>query len=151
MKRVLYFAFMALMLTLGTAVAQAGSPSVKNPASEALPLKEGMPYADARAIILKYGYRPFRDPQCLVNTMGATQKEDEIECKKDPNNRMCRSCREVPELSICSGDGYCNMFFKRGNKLLKITVRSDYGDAIYWDNDYLVEVTGWRFVRRREE
>lgn len=65
---------------------------------------EGMPYLQARAIILRYGWRPQRG-----------------ECSGPPVSDTV--CSQFPEIEYCSGNGvgYCGMDFFRENRCLILT------------------------------
>jgi hypothetical protein len=138
-----------------TTSAASGAPAAKPVKAKSdlpkLPIKIGMEYGKARKRLLAQGWRPFRDPNCLRNLSGDDKSKKEWEQYwAIPKNRYHNDdytlCRRIPELSICSVDGYCNMYFKKNGKLLNV---GTYDSAAFWDNE--VQVSGWRFVRQREE
>ena len=147
-------------------------------AVEELPLKIGMEYWKARKLLLAQGWWPVRDPNCLLNTLGGeSEKENEEYCstrhkkkyeddEDDEDDDYCLLCRRLPELSTCSVDGACNMYFRKKvrlikskgkfinieNKLLKITVYSPNGVSIHSHKYFAIpaKVTGWNFHCHRE-
>jgi hypothetical protein len=170
MKRVLYSVLIASALTIAEAV-HAGSPSV--PAAKAsaasftsaepaktldldnpppLPLKKGMSYGKARDRLIAQGWRPVRFPYCtwgVLNFFGDDQRRNYKEiCKLgDPFYKdACHVCSHFPELSGCTGDGYCDVFFGRGVDKLNIMIML--GD---FDNDGMRDshVTDWGQVTTR--
>lgn len=88
-------------------VASPASRAVHESTSAAKPTRlEGMPYWRARAIILRFGWHPFK------GDCGGPAIDDTL-------------CSQFPEISYCSGSGvgYCGMLFYRQDRcLILITV-----------------------------
>jgi len=130
------------MISLGSETAAMDSKPPAPASSTALEsvLKEGMAYADLRKAVLEHGWTPLVNMQCKVNVVGADYEQ---QCKADP--AMCRECDEMPELSACSGDGYCLMKFRHADSGQDLEV-SSYGMIEDWNvpaEDSRLNVTKW--------
>ena len=90
-------------------------------------LKKGMSYAELRNIVVASGWNPVVDLECKANVVGADFKEI---CKSNPGLESCGICDHLPELSSCSGDAYCGMFFSNGSEKLHVVTFGDFSD---WD------------------
>lgn len=78
---------------------------------------KGMAYADLRTLATKQGWTPVVDAQCKSNVMGSNYQQL---CSSDPGSTLCTACDISPELSGCSGDGYCGMYFSKGGMTLHV-------------------------------
>lgn len=143
-------------LLLGTLVAcqqqlptvnQSSKPTVagRADASDAITgLKEGAPYATLRKNAIGAGWSPMVDSACIRNVVGDDFKEA---CGNEPNSSACKICDHLPELSGCSGDAYCGMYFLKGGKRLHVVVYGDFSD---WNNEAETSqftVNGWDFSK----
>jgi hypothetical protein len=115
------------------AQSRTGVPVVKG-------MTEGMAYADMRALVLADGWVPVADKKCNYNVVGAGFKPL---CAEHPDLGSCSICSNLPELSACSGDAYCGMYFSKDGKRLHVV---SYGDIRDWnvhgDRSQLT-VSGW--------
>ncbi|PZO41471.1 MAG: hypothetical protein DCF19_09720 [Pseudanabaena frigida] len=99
-------------------------------ASVAAILTKQMAYADLRSALLKNNWLPTSNPNCKNNVGG-----------KAP------ICGEIPELEVCSGDGYCLMSFTNQANSSKLTITT-YGDYRDWNitgRESRLQVTQWQF------
>ena len=107
-------------------------------------LDKGMAYNEFRKLALDHGWQPKPDKQCTANVVGG---DHETWCPAHPDDVMCKVCKEVPELSSCSGDGHCLMQFTHEGKDRDLAVGT-YGDINTWnapaDKSRLM-VTGWEY------
>jgi hypothetical protein len=117
-----------------------------------LSLKKGMSYGKARDRLIAQGWRPAHFPYCtwgVLNFFGSdVQRNYKKICKSDDQfyKDACHVCSYFPELSDCTGDGYCDVFFGRGVDKLNIMIML--GD---FDNDGMRDshVTNWGQVTTR--
>lgn len=95
-------------------------------------VRAGMDYAAFRRTLLAAGWRAKADPDCVRNVYGG----DGTRKPGQPN-----ICRELPEIEVCSGDGYCvaNFTHARTRRLIRVTSYGDYGQ---WQRKGLT-VLGW--------
>lgn len=108
-------------------------------------LSKGMSYADMRNLVLGEGWIPVPDPQCTANVVGADYKPT---CTAHPGLDACNICNKLPELSSCSGDAYCGMYFSKGLQRLHIVA---FGDIRDWDvggDRSEFTVSGWDSATR---
>ena len=114
-----YIAFAAIILSGflfvgGSAVAQPQRP-LQQPK---LPtIRKNMPYADARAALIKAGFRPIAFPK--------VEDEDESSGRCDGRSFICDA---YPETKTCSGTGLgqCNFAFSGGpNVVVRITTSGE--------------------------
>jgi hypothetical protein len=110
-----YIAFAATILSgflfvEGSAVAQ----SQRSPQQPKLPtIRKNMPYADARAALIKAGFRPIAFPK--------VEDEDESDGRCGSRSFICEA---YPETEACAGTGLgqCNFAFSGGpNVVVRIT------------------------------
>jgi hypothetical protein len=90
-------------------------------------IKKGMSYADLRKLVVDSGWNPVVDSECKSNVVGANFKKT---CELDHDLEACKICDHLPELSSCSGDAYCGMFFSNGSEKLHVVTFGDFSD---WD------------------
>lgn len=107
-------------------------------------LSEGMGYSDARRLILNEGWTPVVDPDCMANVVGTDYKSA---CAAHPARDDCTSCKNLPELSSCSGDAYCGMYFSKGSQRLHVVAFGDMRDWNVRGDRSQFSVTGWDFER----
>jgi len=106
-------------------------------------LSKGMAYADLRRLALQSGWAPVVDPDCKSNVMGPNYEEL---CKSD-TSEFCAVCNQLPEVSGCSGDGYCGMYFSSGQQRLHVVT---YGMIEDWNVSGVtsrLNVDGWDFSK----
>ncbi|MBO9519424.1 MAG: hypothetical protein J7493_15275 [Porphyrobacter sp.] len=85
-----------------------------------VPLKKGMPYAEARRKLLAAGWRPLEDLTCYDNVYGGAEA---------PAGENI--CETMPELSMASGDGHLVMqMMDPSERVLRIFA---YGDVLGWN------------------
>lgn len=105
-------------------------------------LAEGQAYADFRAAVMAKGWAARPNPQCRANVIGG----DQAICVSNPELQVCKACDQMPELSSCSGDGYCGMYFLShdGKQVLGVTT---YGMTEDWNvkgDQSRLTVSGWK-------
>lgn len=107
-------------------------------------LKPGMAYADFRKAVLGQDWTPVVDSQCKANVVGANH---ETLCAENPDLAACQVCDQVPELSACSGDGYCLTKFQHAGSGEALETTS-YGMIEDWNvsgEDSRLQVLRWTF------
>lgn len=109
--------------------------------SGALQISKGMSYADLRQSALRAGYKPVVDPDCKSNVMGS---DFEDLCKSDASG-LCKVCDDLPEVSSCSGDGYCGMYFTNGRLQLHVVTYGMIEDRSVSGAASRLNVDGWDF------
>jgi hypothetical protein len=107
-------------------------------------IKKGMPYADLRKLIVGSGWRPVVDSECKSNVVGDDFKET---CESDPGLESCKICDRLPELSSCSGDAFCGMFFSNGSEKLHVVTFGDFSDWNVTGVESQLSVESWDFSR----
>lgn len=60
--------------------------------------------------MLDRGRKPLPDDRCLAHVVGS---DAATLCAAHPDLASCDAWTDVPEPSACSGDGYCQMRFRR--------------------------------------
>jgi hypothetical protein len=105
-------------------------------------LRKGMAYADFRSAVLANGWKPVVDQDCKKNVVGADFKAT---CDSDPELDACRICDRLPELSSCSGDAYCGMYFSKGPQKLHAVTFGDFTDWNVAGSRSQISVDGWDF------
>jgi hypothetical protein len=99
-----------------TLAAQAGALKTRETIPK-MSFAKGMAYADLRALATKEGWMPVIDAQCKPNVMGSNYQQL---CSSDSDSALCTVCDAAPELSGCSGDGYCGMYFSKDGLTLHV-------------------------------
>ncbi|RDS80706.1 hypothetical protein [Dyella psychrodurans] len=127
----------------GLAAPAASSPDV--PKALLSLVQKGKPYATIRKQLLTNGWQPVATAMCMANVVGGNYKDL---CGKHPDLGNCQLCQQMPELNVCSGDGYCNMQFRHADtpEIIRITT---YGDTNGWNgaNAASLIVTDWDFTK----
>jgi len=118
-----------------------GSEPVDN--SKIIGLTKGMAYADLRKIALQSGWAPVVDPECRSNVMGSNHEEL---CKSD-TSELCTVCDDLPEVSSCSGDGYCGMYFSNNGRQLHVVTFGMIEDWKVSGTTSRLSVDGWDFSK----
>jgi len=108
-------------------------------------LSKGMAYADLRKLALKSGWAPVVDSDCKSNVMGPNHEEL---CKSD-SSELCTVCDQLPEVSGCSGDGYCGMYFSNDGKRLHVVTYGMIEDWNVTGAASRLSVDGWDFSNSR--
>jgi len=141
---------LVLVLLGGCSQAQLVAPNSSRPSvaqpSQALEskLKKGMPYADFRKLVVGSGWTPLVDPECKSNVIGANF---EATCASDPNLESCKICDHLPELSSCSGDAYCGMYFSNDSQKMHVVTFGDFSDWNVAGGESQLSVESWDFVK----
>lgn len=104
-------------------------------------LTEGMAYADFHAALVKQGWKPVVDKQCMANVVGGNYK---TLCAAR-SSAMCKACKQMPELSSCGAGGVCLMRFHHpgNNKNLDVGTFGDISDWNVHGAHSQIFVTGW--------
>lgn len=105
-------------------------------------LEKGMAYADLKKLVLQSGWTPVVDADCKSNVMGSNYKEL---CKNE-NSELCTVCDDLPEVSGCSGDGYCGMYFSKGERRLHVVTSGMIEDWNVPGPTSRLAVDGWDFA-----
>ena len=150
-RKCLVASFLVVLLG-GCTQIQSGAPNssqelgAQQP-SEALEskLRKGMPYADFRKAVVDSGWAPVIDPECKPNVVGGDYAKT---CAAKPEPDDCRACDDLPELSACSGDGYCGMTFSSDGEGLGVTTYGMIEDRAVSGESSRLEVMGWKFEGR---
>ncbi|MCC4594708.1 hypothetical protein NRY95_09185 [Xanthomonas campestris pv. phormiicola] len=102
--------------------------------------KKGMSYGDLRRLALTNGWVPKAHLSCKQGVVGAAFEKV---CSSNP--KRCEACELAPELSECSGDGYCLMEFTDadGGKLLAVATYGEIEDVLVTGKDSRLQVTSW--------
>jgi hypothetical protein len=109
-------------------------------------LTKGMAYAELRKLALRSGWEPVVDAECNSNVVGSNYPEL---CSTHPDLDDCHVCEDLPELSSCSGDGYCGMSFKHGSKSLDVTTYGMIEDRFVSGKTSRLEVMGWEIKEEK--
>lgn len=108
-------------------------------------LKDHVSYAAFRQKALAIGWQPLPDKKCMANVAGADYQSF---CPKNTDLAACRICKELPELSSCSGDGYCLMQFTHAGSS-SVLQATTYGDFSRWrenTSDAGLMISGWELA-----
>ncbi|WIH03644.1 hypothetical protein KHF85_12130 [Xanthomonas translucens pv. graminis] len=102
--------------------------------------KKGMSYGDLRKLALTNGWLAKPHSSCKQGVVGAAFEKV---CSSNP--KRCEACELAPELSECSGDGYCLMEFADadGGKLLAVATYGEIEDVLVTGKDSRLQVTSW--------
>lgn len=100
--------------------------------------KKGMVYGDLRSIALSNGWVPKVHPNCKQGVIGAAFEKI---CSSNP--KRCEPCELAPELSECSGDGYCLMEFTSGSRVLSVATYGEIEDVLVTGKESRLQVTSW--------
>lgn len=102
--------------------------------------KKGMPYGDLRRLALTNGWVPKAHPSCKQGVVGAAFEKI---CSSNP--KRCEVCELAPELSECSGDGYCLMEFTgaHGGTLLTVATYGEIEDVLVTGTNSRLQVSSW--------
>ena len=106
---------------------------------------KGMAYADLRALAIKGGWIPVVDAQCKSNVMGSNYQQL---CSSEAHSALCTACDISPELSGCSGDGYCGMYFSKDGLMLHVVTYGMIEDLKVSGESSRLNVDGWDISRR---
>jgi len=106
-------------------------------------ISKGMSYADLRKIVVQSGWKPVVDSDCKSNVMGSNHEEL---CKSNASE-LCKVCDDLPEVSGCSGDGYCGMYFSNGEQQLHVVTFGMIEDWNVSGSTSRLNVDGWDFSK----
>ncbi|MFC6838722.1 hypothetical protein [Xanthomonas theicola] len=103
--------------------------------------KKGMSYGNLRGIALINGWIPKLHPSCKQEVIGAAFEKI---CSSNP--KRCEVCDLAPELSECSGDGYCIMEFDGadGRQLLTVITYGEIDDVLVSGEKSRLQVSSWK-------
>lgn len=130
--------------TVGQSGIETDVRAIVQPSAVGLDIKNGMPYAELRDAANRGGWKPVVEPACPRNVVGDDYKDV---CRDDPKLEACHICTHLPELSSCSGDGYCGMYFSKEGTRLHVVAYGDFSD---WNNEGTASqftVSGWDFSK----
>ena len=148
----------ALALALGACRAHSAAPpeGTAAPATSAAPagsspalprglVHAGMAYGAFRKAVLDRGWTPLPDARCLAHVVGGNAA---TLCAAHLELASCHACAQVPELSACSGDGYCQMRFRR-DRSHDVLRASTFGPVHDWNapaDRSRLRITHWQIV-----
>lgn len=118
-----------------------GQPVAADP-NVASVARRGMAYADFRSAVIEQGWYPRPDEECRANVLGGNEA---TLCARNPDLASCKACDVLPELSSCSGDGYCLMRFQMdgGTQVLNATTMGMIEDATVSGESSRLRLTHW--------
>lgn len=108
--------------------------------------KKGMAYADFRIVAAAAGWSAVIDPQCNANVVGDNYASL---CSAHAELDDCRVCEDIPELSACSGDGYCGMTFSKQAQELEVTTYGMTEDRKIMGEKSRLQVVGWTIETKK--